>query len=622
MAKGNADKKARSPLLSGALLVSWGWTLIVFLSLMGSLYQHNRETEGIVLNVARTHLEKDVLFRNWIVGHGGVYVPVSEGTQPNPYLNPDGFPERDVVTQSGCFLTLINPSYMLRQLYNSPPLVQNPLYPRGQISSLKPVRPENKPDSWEKEALLAFGEGAKEKSELVEINGMQQMRLMQPVLAKPGCLDRCHPVGGYKEGDVMGGISITVPMAPFGETTRDHTIGILVVHIILWLLVLLGIRFAFVGMNKRNLARQQSEDDLRRSEERFRSLIENALDIITVLDEDGVTIFESPSMQRVLGRNPSGMLNKPLIEMLHPDDRCQVSEVLDRLAARPGSSETFELRYQHGDGDWHVLEVVGQRLPGNLSPAAFVINSRDITNRKLAEEKLLSSQRQLRSLASRLSKAEEETRHSIATGLHEQIGQNLSVVKLKLGMLTKASPSPEVKDQLHYLDDLLADILKETRTLTFELSPPILYDIGLEAAIKWAAGQFQTRNKIVCRVEDDEEVKPIEEDLRGVLFRSVQEALINIMKYAGAGLVTIAIRREDALIRIDITDDGCGFDPVEVGNYDERSSGFGLFSIRERLELLGGHLEVVSAPGKGARLTMTAPLKLENDDDAVGEQLG
>ncbi|MDH3359560.1 MAG: PAS domain S-box protein, partial [Desulfobulbaceae bacterium] len=504
MAKGNIGK-IRSPLLTGAMLISWGWTLIVFFSLMGNLYQHNRETEAIVLNVARTHLEKDVLFRNWIVRHGGVYAPVTDETPPNPYIKPDDVSERDIVTPSGRVLTLINPAYMIRQLYQTTPFGNNLQHPVGKISSLNPVRPENISDSWEKEALLAFSEGEKEKSELIQVNGTKQMRLMQPIIAKPDCLSKCHPVADYKDGDVMGGISITVPMAPFDETTKNYTISILVAHLSLWFLVLLGIWFAYVGMNKRNIDRQQSEEALRRSEERFRSLIENALDIITVLDKDGLTIFESPSMHRVLGRKAPVMLNKSLVEMLHPDDRARVSEALDRLSARPGTAETFELRYMHGDGEWHVLEVVGQRLPANLAPAAFVINSRDITTRKQAEGNLLASQRQMRSLASRLSRAEEETRHTIATGLHEQIGQNLSVVKLKLGALAQSASSPEIGEQLRYLDELLAGILKETRTLTFELSPPILYDIGLEAALKWAAGQFQSRNKIACQFEDDGE---------------------------------------------------------------------------------------------------------------------
>ncbi len=610
MPANKAEQKKSPTLQKAALTVALIWTLLVSTSLLGNFYQHHLITEAIVLNVARTHLEKDILFRKWIVRHGGVYVPVTKESQPNPYLKPEFFPERDITTPSGRPLTLINPAYMIRQLYKSQPN-QDPFYPHAKISSLNPVRPGNIADPWEREALREFSKGAKVKSELVEENGKELIRLMRPLIAAPGCLAKCHTVTGYKKGDVMGGVSVTVPMAPFNATARNHTITILIAHLTLWLLVLGGIALAFAGMHKRNLARQRSEEALRDNEEHFRSLIENALDIITVLDLEGRTIFSSPSIQRILGHKPSKMLKQPLAEILHPEDQDRVSKVLAHLANQPGSTETFEMRCRHNDGSWRTLEAVGQLMPANLSPATYVINSRDISNRKHAEEKLFSYQGQLRSLASRLSQAEEETRHAIATGLHEQIGQNLSVLKLKLEKLI-TTPSPEAMAQLHSFSALLDTTIKETRTLTFELSPPILYDLGLEAAITWGAEQFQTRHNIACQVTDDGRDKPIDDDLRGVLFRSVQEALLNISKYAEARQVTIAIQREDKYIRVDITDDGKGFNQSKQESLGGQSSGFGLFSIQERLDLLGGHLKIISDPGQGTKLAITAPLKLDD----------
>ncbi|MDH4320879.1 MAG: DUF3365 domain-containing protein [Desulfobulbaceae bacterium] len=612
MPQDNINQKRHPTLLAAGLAVAVAWTLIVLLSLNGSLYQHRQETEAIVLNVARTHLEKDILFRQWMTHHGTLYAPVTEKTQPNPYLQPEHFPERDIVTPSGRRLTQINPAYMIRQLY-ADATPQHAKHPYGRVTSLRPINPENSADPWEKKALQDFIGGATEKSELIKDAGAPLMRLIRPVIAEPDCLTACHSGEGVKSGDVMGGLSITVPMAPFIEATRKHTLGIWAAHLTLWLLVLVGIGFAFAGMHKRNLARQQGAEALRRSEAHFRSLIENALDIITVLDQDGLTVFESPSLQRVLGRKSPMIANQPLIEMLHPDDRNRVSAILARLAAQPGTTETFEMRCQHGDGYWRILEAVGQRIADLLPPAAFVINSRDITTRKLAEEKLLSYQRQLRSLAARLSQAEDETRRAIANDLHEQLGQNLSVLKLKLGTLMKATPQAETLAQLRSFDELLATTIKETRNLTFELSPPILYDIGLEAAIIWLAEQFQGRNRIICWVEDDGNEKPIDTVLRGILFRAVQEALNNVLKHAGAQRVTIGIRRVETTIRIDIVDDGCGFAPAPQDNHPGHAPGFGLFSIRERLSLLGGALEIASTPGSGTRLTMTAPLRQEAD---------
>ncbi len=619
MPQDNTDQKQQPTLLTAGIAVAVAWTLIAALSLTGNLYQHRQETEAIVLNIARTHLEKDILFRQWMTHHGTLYAPVTVDTQPNPYLQPEHFPERDIVTPSGRRLTLINPAYMIRQLYEDA-APQSSKHPYGRLASLRPINPENSADPWEEKALLAFTGGVTEKSELVKEAQTLQMRLIRPIIAEPNCLTACHSWQDIKAGDVMGGLSITIPMAPFIAATNKHTLVIWTAHLALWLLVLVGIGFAFAGMHKRNLARQQGAVALRRSEEHFRSLIENALDIITVLDPDGVAIFESPSLQRVLGHTAPVMTHQPLVEALHPDDRTRVAAILARLAAQPGTTETFEMRCQHHDGSWRILEAVGQRIAQLLPPAAYVINSRDITTRKLAEEKLLSYQRQLRSLAARLSQAEDETRRAIANDLHEQLGQNLSVLKLKLGTLLKATPQAETLAQLSAFDELLASTIKETRNLTFELSPPILYDIGLEAAIIWLAEQFQARNRIICRVEDDGNEKPIDTVLRGILFRAVQEALLNILKHAGAGRVNIGIRRVEEAIRIDIVDDGCGFTPPPQENHTGHAPGFGLFSIRERLSLLDGALEVVSAPGSGTRLTMTAPLR--QDADVTGDEEG
>ena len=596
-------------LVHGAVAVALAWTLVALLSLLWNLYQHDREIVAIVRSVAETHLDRDTAFRHWGVGHGGVYVPVTKQTPPNPYLDPALVPEREIVTPSGRVLTLINPAYMLRQLYafNTG---ANP--PQTRIISLHPIRPQNAADPWEREALNEFARGVKEKSAVVQVNGQEQMRLMRPFVAEPGCLAQCHARKGYREGDIMGGISIRLPMAPFSQAIRHHTERIWYGHLLLWLLGLVGIGLSFSGMHHRNRARLRSLQALARSEQRFRSLIENALDIITVLDGDAMVVFTSPSVERVLGHDPDRLLGGPLGEILHPDDRRKVKMVLQRLAARPGESETFEMRCAHRDGSWRTLEAVAKGLR-NLPPAAYVINSRDISQRKEWEKKSFSYQAQLRSLASRLSLAEEQVRRQIATGLHEDIGQNLSVINLKLGSLRRTVASPEVEVQLAELASLLDLTLQSTRNLTFELSPPILYDIGLEASIKWAVARFERRHGIACRVEDDGEPKPLAEDVRSVLFRSVLEALNNSMKHASAQAVTVAMRREEQTIRITVADDGVGFDPASVDSRLGRPSGFGLFSIRERLELLDGHLAVVSAPGQGTRLEMVAPLKEEGE---------
>jgi hypothetical protein len=157
---------------------------------------------------ARTHFEKDVLYRLWNASAGGVYLPVSDKTPPNPYLS--HLPERDLTTPSGRVLTLINPAYMTRQVHE---LAREKFQVRGHITSLNPIRPENFPDAWETAALQAFGKGTTEVSSVEKLDGQPFLRLMRPLVTEKSCL-ACHGKQGYKLGDIRGGISIAVPIGP------------------------------------------------------------------------------------------------------------------------------------------------------------------------------------------------------------------------------------------------------------------------------------------------------------------------------------------------------------------------------------------------------------------------
>ncbi|MCP4614693.1 MAG: sensor histidine kinase [Planctomycetes bacterium] len=217
---------------------------------------------------------------------------------------------------------------------------------------------------------------------------------------------------------------------------------------------------------------------------------------------------------------------------------------------------------------------------------------------------------QLKSLASQLSLVEERERRHLAIELHDQIGQSLVFSKLKLDQLCKSAPSDDFSKALEDVCDCLEQIIRETRTLMFDLSSPILYEFGLEAAVaEWLREEIQKRHGIEIEFEDDEQPKPLDDDILALLFRNVRELLVNVVKHAQAHKVKVSIHRNDGDIHISVEDDGIGFDPVEVTSIATKRDEFGLFSIRERLEQLGGLIEIVSEPGRGCRISMTAPLK-------------
>jgi diguanylate cyclase (GGDEF)-like protein/PAS domain S-box-containing protein len=200
--------------------------------------------------------KKDIIYRLWNAGQGGVYVPVTKKTQPNPYLD---VPEREIKTPSGKKLTLVNPAYMTRQVHE---LEEKKYGIRGHITSLNPVRPENAPDPWETEALRAFERGETEVSSILKIDGIEYMRLMRPFITEKACL-KCHARHGYKEGDIRGGISVSIPMEPLWVRARKENILLSLVHGLLWLLGLCGIVLGTQRLRQSERERKQAEEALR-----------------------------------------------------------------------------------------------------------------------------------------------------------------------------------------------------------------------------------------------------------------------------------------------------------------------------------------------------------------------
>jgi predicted ATPase/signal transduction histidine kinase len=223
------------------------------------------------------------------------------------------------------------------------------------------------------------------------------------------------------------------------------------------------------------------------------------------------------------------------------------------------------------------------------------------------EEESLKYQAQLRSLSSELSLTEERERRRIAQELHDRIGHALAHASLKLRQVKHDSSGesydPALDDVYRLIDQTIAD----TRTLTFELSPPILYDLGLEPALDWLAEQTYTQHGISVDFTDDMRPKPIAESLRILLFQAARELMFNIVKHARATRAGIAISREKDWVCIVIEDNGIGFAATETDRRIEKG-GFGLFSIRERLMHQGGHLEIVSSPAAGSRVTLMSPM--------------
>ena len=205
------------------------WAMIVAASLAWNTVQEKQGTLDNARIQARVAYEKDMLYRRWNAGHGSVYVPVTKETQPDPYLS--DLPERDITTPSGKRLTLMHPAYMTRQAYE---LAEKESGVYGHITSLKPIRPQNAPDLWETAVLQAFERGEKEVSSIEEIKGREYMRLMRPLIIEKACLT-CHAKQGYREGEIRGGIKVSIPMGPLRAIEHGHLLKLTIGHGLIWL---------------------------------------------------------------------------------------------------------------------------------------------------------------------------------------------------------------------------------------------------------------------------------------------------------------------------------------------------------------------------------------------------
>lgn len=239
----------------------------------------------------------------------------------------------------------------------------------------------------------------------------------------------------------------------------------------------------------------------------------------------------------------------------------------------------------------------------------------DVTARDRAEKKVRQHERQLRVLAGQLSAAEQRERRQIATDLHDTVGQSLAAIRMKLQLLRErpggaqgaAQGGADVGAVLEDVFRLIDEASRSTRTLTFGLCPPALYDLGLPAALEGLAERITQEHGIDCRVESEGTWVHLDDDLCGLLFRCARELVLNAVKHARCRSIVVGVTRVRGRVRITVADDGIGFDASRPDRYSEKGEGFGLFSVRERLACLGGRMLIDSQPKGGTRVTIEAP---------------
>lgn len=228
------------------------WTAIIAGMLSWDIYHTNEHADEILLSQARPFFKQIIITRSWNARHGGVYVPITKDNPPNPYLK---VPNRDIETTDGMKLTLVNPAYMTRQLSELANQEDNIVF---HLTSDRPIRPANGPEPWE---LVAIKQMRSSQDEFFELwkakDGKPYFRYMAPVWTEKACL-KCHGAYGYKEGDLRGGLSITIPAATVIDREREAMLNHALAHLLLWLLGIFGL----VAISREICKRAKNQEQL------------------------------------------------------------------------------------------------------------------------------------------------------------------------------------------------------------------------------------------------------------------------------------------------------------------------------------------------------------------------
>jgi len=363
-----------------------------------------------------------------------------------------------------------------------------------------------------------------------------------------------------------------------------------------------------VGISRDITEQKQATEALEKNREQLTATLESTADGILTVDEKQ-NILHFNTQFKKMWHIPKNLIeiknDKKLLDYVlnqFDDPQAFLSKVYQLYASYEDSFDTLFFK------DGRVFERFSRPLIQNEKLVGRVWSFRNVTKRKQAEKKILEYQKDLQSLTSELSLAEERLRHQIAISVHDNIGQNLAISKIKIESLARLLSSPKHTKIIKEVLELTNQAIENTRSLSFELSPPVLYELGFEAAIEWLVRQTAKRDGLLSKFESDGQEKPLADNIRVLLFQAVRELLVNIVKHARAKNVKVTVRKIDTKICVTAEDDGKGFNVSKVKSRKYKTRGFGLFSIHERLKYIGGHIEIDSAPKKGTRVTLTAPI--------------
>lgn len=360
---------------------------------------------------------------------------------------------------------------------------------------------------------------------------------------------------------------------------------------------------------------EQAEEARRASEERYRAVVEDQTEAICRVRADGTYVFANEVYCRFFGKAAEELIGNQWMPLCHPDDLAHVMTEVEKLSPNT-PVVTIENRVYSSAGGIHWMQFVNR---GFFSAAGDLVEiqsvGRDIDQRKQAEAALrdvldqlelrvVERTEEVRRLTVEATLAEERERQAIARDLHDDLGQRLHVMRLKIDTLAKACP--ETAAAVDELRGLVTDASQVVRSLTSQLSPPVLKKLGLVPALAWLTEEMARQYGLTVEFAPDASRIALSPAQSAILFRSVRELLINVAKHSGVDRARLSVERHGNMLHLTVEDAGEGMADIE--ETIRMSHGFGLASLRERLTFLGGRLDFQIPQGGGLRVELRLPM--------------
>jgi PAS domain S-box-containing protein len=380
--------------------------------------------------------------------------------------------------------------------------------------------------------------------------------------------------------------------------------------------------------------RRRFENELREREHRYREMIESLPQLVWASGPDGKCDYLNRQWVEFTGIPESEQLGHNWLKPLHPDDRARVLQAWEKAVDGRGPY-SIECRIRRADGvyRWFKSRGVPLRDAENRIIRWFG-TSTDIDDQKATEHSIREHEQRLRELnetleervAERTALAEKRTvelrqlieelgqtehreRADLARVLHDQLQQLLVAAKFRIRTLHDPGSPLDLKTRTQQLEALIGRAIDELRSLAVDLSPPVLTDVGLAAGLEWLCRRMEEKHRLRVGLKVGADCEPGDDDLKHFLFQSARELLINVATHAEVSEAELKVSKDDAgYLNLVVSDAGRGLDPARL---KERAaaSGFGLFNIQQRIEILGGRFEILSSPLRGCSVAISAPTK-------------